>query len=192
MIEQIHSCRVCGVAEMSGLAISQDVVPTVEGVTDEESIADWDPPFPFERERVRTTAPHDEDDKYWKRYKAVPKIFMPLQRARDIAGSRFGQTTAWHLSQAGTDQQHLLSLRLAAGIPPESVGLRVLPLKFLASSAAKGSTPFGILFFVKLFSNFSSSFFKVLFKVMGFFKPLNATSKASLKASFLLSKFSFA
>jgi len=47
VIEQIHSCRVCGVAEMSGLAISQDVVPTVEGVTDEESIADWDPPLPF-------------------------------------------------------------------------------------------------------------------------------------------------
>jgi len=144
--EQIHHAQICGIAEMRGLAISQDVVPTVEGVTDEESIADWDPPFPFERERVRTTAPHDEDDRYWKQYKAAPKIFMPLQRARDIAGSRFGQTTAWHLSQAGTDQQHLLSLRLAAGIPPESVGLRVLPLKFLASSAAKGSTPFGILF----------------------------------------------
>jgi hypothetical protein len=146
VIEQIHSCRVCGVAEMSGLAISQDVVPTVEGVTDEESIADWDPPFPFERERVRTTAPHDEDDKYWKRYKAVPKIFMPLQRARDIAGSRFGQTTAWHLPSVSTKIQHDLGLKLAASIPPESVGLRVLPLSALANTAAKGSTPFGILF----------------------------------------------
>ncbi len=146
VVEQIHHSRVCGIAEMSGLAISQNVVPTVEGVTDEESIADWDPPFPFERERVRTTAPHDEDDKYWKQYKTAPKIFMPLQRARDIAGSRFGQTTAWHLPQVSTKRQHELRLKLAACIPPESVGLRVLPLSALASSAAKGSTPFGMLF----------------------------------------------
>ena len=144
--EQVHHSRVCGIAEMSGLAISQDVVPTVEGVTDEESIADWDPPFPFERERVRTTAPHDEDDKYWKQYKASPKIFMPLQRARDIAGSRFGQTTAWHLPPVSAEKQHELGRKLAAGIPPESVGLRVLPLGTLANNAAKGSTPFGILF----------------------------------------------
>ncbi|MDA8042951.1 MAG: hypothetical protein MPJ22_11095, partial [Pirellulales bacterium] len=55
--ELTYHCRVAGIAEMSGLAQSQDVVPTVKGVTDEESIADWDPPFPFERDRVRTTAP---------------------------------------------------------------------------------------------------------------------------------------
>ena len=146
VMEQIHHFRICGIAEMSGLAISQDVIPTVEGVTDEESIADWDPPFPFERERVRTTAPHDEDDKYWKRYKTAPKIFMPLQRARDIAGSRFGQTTAWHLPAVSTKRQHELEVKLAARIPPESVGLRVLPLSALANSAAEGSTPFGILF----------------------------------------------
>ena len=42
--ELTYHCRVAGIAEMSGLAQSQDVVPTVKGVTDEESIADWDPP----------------------------------------------------------------------------------------------------------------------------------------------------
>jgi len=71
---------------------------------------------------------------------------MPLQRARDIAGSRFGQTTAWHLPSVSTKIQHDLGLKLAASIPPESVGLRVLPLSALANTAAKGSTPFGILF----------------------------------------------
>ncbi len=144
--ERVHHFRVGGIAAMSGLAISQDVVPAVEGVTDEESIADWDPPFPFERERVRTTAPHDEDDQYWKQYGSTPKIFMPLVRAREIAGSRFGETTAWHLPPLSQEKLDRLASNLAAAIPPQSVGLRVRPLAARANEAAKGSTPFGILF----------------------------------------------
>ena len=144
--ERVHHCRVGGIAAMSGLAISQDVVPAVEGVTDEESIADWDPPFPFERERVRTTAPHDEDDQYWKQYGSTPKVFMPLVRAREIAGSRFGETTAWHLPPLSQEKLDRLASNLAAAIPPQSVGLGVRPLAARANGAAKGSTPFGILF----------------------------------------------
>ncbi|MGB0654940.1 MAG: FtsX-like permease family protein [Pirellulales bacterium] len=144
--ERIHRCRVAGIAAMSGLAKSQDVVPTVEGVTDEESIADWDPPFPFERERVRTTAPHDEDDQYWKQYGSAPKMFIPLARAREIAGSRFGKTTAWHLPSLSQKKLDELAVSLAAAVPPQSVGLVIRPLAARAHAAAKGSTPFGILF----------------------------------------------
>ncbi len=144
--ERVHQCRVGGIAAMSGLATSQDVVPTVEGVTDEESIADWDPPFPFERERVRTTAPHDEDDQYWKQYGSAPKVFMPLVRAREIAGSRFGETTAWHLPSLSQKELDKLASNLAAAVPPQSVGLGVRPLAARATVAAEGSTPFGILF----------------------------------------------
>ena len=144
--ERIHHCRVAGIAAMSGLAKSQDVVPTVEGVTDEESIADWDPPFPFERERVRTTAPHDEDDRYWKQYGSAPKMFMPLTRAREIAGSRFGETTAWHLPSLSQEKLDKLAVSLAAAVPPQSVGLVIRPLAAQAHVAAKGSTPFGVLF----------------------------------------------
>ena len=144
--ERIHQCRVAGIAAMSGLAKSQDVVPTVEGVTDEESIADWDPPFPFERERVRTTAPHDEDDQYWKQYGSAPKMFMPLARAREIAGSRFGKTTAWHLPSLSQEKLDKLAVSLAAAVPPQSVGLVIRPLAARAHAAAKGSTPFGMLF----------------------------------------------
>ena len=144
--ERVHHCRVGGIAAMSGLAKSQDVVPTVEGVTDEESIADWDPPFPFERERVRTTAPHDEDDQYWKQYGSAPQVFMPLVRAREIAGGRFGETTAWHLPSLSQGKMDKLASSLAAAVPLQSVGLGVRPLAARANVAAKGSTPFGILF----------------------------------------------
>ena len=62
--------------------MAREVVPEVEGITDEASIADWDPPFPFDRRRVRATPPQDQDDRYWKDYGAAPKAFVALATAR--------------------------------------------------------------------------------------------------------------
>jgi len=143
--ERTESFRVAGVAEMSGAAIDRSLVPEVEGVTDEDSIADWDPPFPFDAARVRTVPPHDEDDRYWKQYRATPKAFVSLAAARRMAGSRFGTTTAWHVAGAAVADTDLAS-RIAAGIDPERAGIRVMAIRAEAEAAAKGSTPFGGLF----------------------------------------------
>jgi hypothetical protein len=143
--ERTESFRVAGVAEMSGAAVDRSLVPDVEGVTDEDSIADWDPPFPFDAARVRTVPPHDEDDRYWKQYRATPKAFVSLAAARRLAGSRFGATTAWHVAgDAATTVD--LPPRIAAGVDPERAGMRVVPIRAEAEAAAKGSTPFGGLF----------------------------------------------
>ena len=143
--ERNESFRVAGVAEMSGAAIDRSLVPEVEGVTDEDSIADWDPPFPFDAARVRTVPPHDEDDRYWKQYRATPKAFVSLAAARRLAGSRFGTTTAWHVAGDGGAAADLES-RIAAAIDPERAGIRVVAIRAEAEAAAKGSTPFGGLF----------------------------------------------
>ncbi len=143
--ERTESFRVAGVAEMSGAAIDRSLVPEVEGVTDEDSIADWDPPFPFDAARVRTVPPHDEDDRYWKQYRATPKAFVSLAAARRLAGSRFGMTTAWHIAGAGVAATDLAS-QIAAGIDPERAGIRVMAIRAEAEAAAQGSTPFGGLF----------------------------------------------
>lgn len=138
--------RVTGVAEMRGAAVDRTLVPEVEGVSDEDSIADWDPPFPFDASRVRTSPPHDEDDRYWKAHGTTPKAFVSLGTARRIAGSRFGGTTAWHVPRDRVDGLAALGRRLAAAIRPEAAGLRVVPLAAEARAAARGSTPFGPLF----------------------------------------------
>ena len=138
--------RVSGVAEMRGAAVARSLVPEVEGITDERSIADWDPPFPFNRQAVRTTPPNDQDDRYWKEYGATPKAFVSLEVARRLAGSRFGQSTAWHMPNPHGDSLDGLRHTIAAAIRPEPMGLRVVPLKALALRAAEGSTPFGSLF----------------------------------------------
>ena len=143
--ERTESFRVAGVAEMSGGAVDRALVPEVEGVTDEASIADWDPPFPFDAARVRTVPPHDEDDRYWKQYRATPKAFVSLAAARRLAGSRFGTTTGWHAAGDASAAAEIAP-RIAAGIDPERAGIRVLALRAEAEAAARGSTPFGGLF----------------------------------------------
>jgi hypothetical protein len=141
--------RISGVAAMRGAAIATSLVPDVEGITDEESIADWDPPFPFDQSRVRTSPPHDEDDRYWKQYGTTPKAFVSLAEARRIAGSRFGRTTAWHVpgsTPPDADIAARLAAQIAGGFSPEEVGIRIVPLRAEALAAARGSTPFGSLF----------------------------------------------
>ena len=138
--------RVSGIAAMRAAAVDRTLVPEVEGVSDEDSIADWDPPFPFEASRVRTTPPHDEDDRYWKEYGTTPKAFVALSTARKLAGSRFGASTAWHVPRDRVGDPATLGRTLAAHLQPEAVGLKVVPLAAEARGAARGSTPFGPLF----------------------------------------------
>lgn len=138
--------RIAGIAAMSGAAIAREIVPEVAGITDEASIADWDPPFPFDRSRVRTAPPHDEDDRYWKAYGATPKAFLALSTARRLAGSRFGRTTAWHVPAGRVGDADLLRQTIAAAVRPAALGIRVEPLRDEALAAARGSTPFGALF----------------------------------------------
>jgi putative ABC transport system permease protein len=144
--EASRTLRVSGIAAMRGAAVARTLVPEVEGVSDEKSIADWDPPFPFDAGRVRTTPPHDEDDRYWKEHGTTPKAFVSLETARGIAGSRFGRSTAWHVPWPAGRPAAELRTSLAAAIRAEPMGLKVVPLRQLAVAAAKGSTPFGGLF----------------------------------------------
>jgi putative ABC transport system permease protein len=137
---------VSGIAAMRGAAVARDLVPEVEGITDEASIADWDPPFPFDRSRVRTVPPHDEDDRYWKAYGATPKAFVSLDVARRLAGSRFGVTTAWHVAGESLQSADATRAALADVIEADGMGMKVVPLRLKAEAAARGSTPFGGLF----------------------------------------------
>lgn len=147
--EEAADLRVAGIAAMAGAAVARDLVPDVEGITDEASIADWDPPFPFDPTRVRSTPPHDEDEGYWRAHGATPKAFVSLATARRLAGSRFGATTAWFLpvdSAGSAVAAAELGPRLAAALDPAALGVRVVPLRTDALAAARGATPFGGLF----------------------------------------------
>jgi hypothetical protein len=53
----------------------QHFTPELKGVTDSDSIGDWDLPFELEEE----TRP--VDDQYWSDYRTTPKAYISLQRA---------------------------------------------------------------------------------------------------------------
>ena len=98
VLEKTAEFKFKAVAAMTEAADDRELTPELKGVTDEASIADWNPPFPYYPERVRNKPPHDEDEKYWNDYKATPKAFISLAAGRRFWTSRFGNTTSLRIA----------------------------------------------------------------------------------------------
>lgn len=69
--------RVEGIVELTGPAADRNLMPPLAGITDSESIDDWEAPFPVDLRRVVR-----RDDEYWARYHTTPKAFVSLDTAR--------------------------------------------------------------------------------------------------------------
>ena len=91
--EQSVELRLAAIVRLAGAAADPDFTPEVPGVTDQLSIANWDPPFPFDARRVRK-----KDDVYWHDHRGTPKAFVSLATGRRLWASRFGQTTSIRIS----------------------------------------------------------------------------------------------
>jgi len=120
--------------------------PTVPGVTDQDSINDWDLPFQLAREVSRA------DDAYWNNHRLTPKVFLPLDAGRKLFGSRFGDTTSLRFDLAAfapapPSQEHLrLLLETALRQGQEKIGYGVIPIRQQQLAASRGTTPFDALF----------------------------------------------
>ena len=115
----------------------RDLAPEYPGMTDAESLQDWDPPFPVDLRRVR---PRDEE--YWKQYRTTPKAFIPLEAGQRLWGSRFGKITSIRLTPPPADFEQ----RLRDAIDPLQAGLAIIPVRAQGLAAAQGSTDFGEYF----------------------------------------------
>lgn len=122
------------------LANDPALTPELRGVTDQLTIADWDPPFPFDSSRVR-----EADEVYWSDHRATPKAFVSLAAARRLWGSRFGDTTSIRIPADGLARE-VLAGRLLQEVPPAAMGFAVQPVRQQALAAAQGTTPFSVLF----------------------------------------------
>ena len=118
-----------------------NLTPEVPGVTDQDSINDWDLPFELKRE---TNA---DDDTYWNNYRLTPKAFMPLEDGQRLFGSRFGHTTSLRID-IGQGPIEKLQGEITEAVQPElaAVGWSVQPIRRQQLSAAQGTTPFDGLF----------------------------------------------
>jgi putative ABC transport system permease protein len=119
-----------------------DLTPEVKGITDQASIADWDPPFPFDEKRIRL-----QDDAYWENHRTTPKAYVSLAAGQKLWGSRFGYVTSFRipateLTEEAIEQKFLAEVKRSG----ERLGFDFQPIKKQGLAAASGTTPFDVLF----------------------------------------------
>ena len=125
------------------LANDPDLTPEVEGVTDQETIDDWDAPFPFDYKLVRS-----QDDNYWENHRTTPKAFVSLATGERLWGSRFGRVTSYRIPAregvtADSIREAFVDELAKQG---ESLGMNFTPVKRQQLAASSGTTPFDGLF----------------------------------------------
>ncbi|MYA79514.1 MAG: ABC transporter permease, partial [Acidobacteriia bacterium] len=74
-----HAFTLKGVVRLDGLAADRNLAPLYEGMSDAETMGDWDPPFPVDLARIMPV-----DEEYWERYRTAPKAFVALDTAREL------------------------------------------------------------------------------------------------------------
>ena len=139
--------RLHAVVPLEGPANDPGFTPEYAGVTDTDSVADWDPPFPIDLKRIR-----DKDEDYWDRHRATPKAFVSLtdgQRLWASEHNRFGRLTSLRLycpsaELASTADRFTQALLTHAD--PAGLGLTFDPVRERAQDASQGATDFGGLF----------------------------------------------
>ena len=131
--------RLAAIVALAGAADDPALTPSVRGITDQLSMSNWDPPFPFDARRVRP-----KDEKYWRDHRTAPKAMVSLATGRRLWGSRFGQTTSLRVAvAAGTTAE---DIERTLSIDPAVMGFVFQPVKQQGLAASAGTTPFGVLF----------------------------------------------
>ena len=144
--EILHRFRVAGVLSLdAGTANDEGLTPEVPGITDAASLADWDQPFPMKMSRITS-----RDDLYWDAYKSTPKMFIPLDQARELFRNRHGATTSLRSTlPAGVSVDQAVvrwSEAILKELSPADLGLEFRDLRAEGRKAAGGTTDFGGLF----------------------------------------------
>lgn len=139
------SLRVAAVVSQSGLAVDRSFTPEVPGISDAQSMASWNPPFPVDLELIRP-----QDEEYWDRYRGAPKAFVDLSTGQRLWRSRFGEVTSIRLAAGDADRLERFGGTLRRDLPrqlaPESAGFRWLSVRAQGLRGASGTTDFSGLF----------------------------------------------
>lgn len=132
-----------------------DLTPTVPGVTDQDSISNWDLPFKLTRDI------ESADDEYWNDFRLTPKAFLPLAEGQRLFGSRFGNTTGLRIKAVKNESKAQLQSKILSLLEPsfDDLGWSIHRIREQQLAASRGTTPFDALFL-------SLSFFVILAAVM--------------------------
>ncbi len=132
--------RIGRILPMSGIGADRTLPPNYKGLTDADSVADWDPPEGLTIDKSLVTK---ADEAYWKQYRAAPKLFFSFETATKLWGGVFGGVTGLRVP-AARSATFFESLRHE--LNPAQLGLSFRPLRAEQIAAAKGGTDFAQYF----------------------------------------------
>jgi ABC-type antimicrobial peptide transport system permease subunit len=147
--EESVSLKLAGVVRLTGAVADPTLTPEFPSMKG-TSVRDWDPPFPREQWHREWVRPRD--DRYWREHRATPKAFVSPTLAQKLWKSRHGQFTSVRIAATDTSSLEQVESRvrtqLREALPPETMGLRLQPVKAQGLAAAGSSTAemFGWLF----------------------------------------------
>ena len=147
-VESTCELKLKAIVALEGPAADPNFTPELSGVTDKESLANWDPPFPYDSSRVRSRPPHDEDERYWNDHRATPKGFVSLVTGRRLWASRFGQSTSVRVPPTNNRTHAALQQALEGELSKQkaALGFEFRPVKRQGLQASQGTTDFNQLF----------------------------------------------
>ncbi|HWQ32333.1 MAG TPA: ABC transporter permease [Blastocatellia bacterium] len=151
----------------------RDLIPAYRGITESDSISDWNPPFPVDLKRIRP-----QDEAYWKQYRTSPKAFIQIAKGQELWRSRFGSLTSMLIVPAQGENPEqaraAFASKLKAAIDPLRFGFMVLPARAEGMQAARGATDFGEYFlYFSFFIVVSALLLTGLFFKLGIEQRLN-------------------
>ena len=133
------------IVPLDGAAADRDLAPAYPGITDADTLGDWDPPFPIDLKRIRP-----QDEEYWKYYRTTPKAFIPFEVGQQLWRTRYGDRTSMRLIPQGERTLQAAADRFTAGVlaaaEPAAIGLVARSVRAEALAASRGSTDFGQYF----------------------------------------------
>ena len=124
-----------------------DMAPDYPGISDSDSLGDWDPPFPIDLGRIR-----DQDEDYWEDYRTTPKAFIPFLVGQRLWQSRYGSMTSIRLAVDLDQAIDLPTIRdnfvagLMSNIDPMATGLTVAATRAEGLESSQGAVNFGEYF----------------------------------------------
>lgn len=149
--DQLHRTGPMGVRgwlPIAGAADDPDLTPPFPGITDQASLAGWDPPpaMHYQPRRVRPV-----DEAYWRSYRTTPKAYVTLAKGQVLWGSRFDNLTSVRVAPNGdgplpAGMAERWTHELLARLKPEQGGMVFRPVRAQALAGSAGSADFGGLF----------------------------------------------
>ncbi|MEE2968467.1 MAG: ABC transporter permease [Verrucomicrobiota bacterium] len=113
-------------------------VPEFPGLKTAKTLSSWESGLPLNTKNIRP-----QDEEYWDKYRATPKMFLPIDLAKTYWGNRFGKTTSILVSQLNSENFHDL---ISPILKVTDLGMQIRQPHKEAEQSVSNALDFGSLF----------------------------------------------